>query len=1060
MNRTSLMEWVGTFGQNLPRRANHYLGIRSRDWPLLLLMLLHVFLALTVMISLRSVNSGPFLSAYPVSVYPWYFLAESMLSFILSIAYNQLVSGRLEREWENLGFIAFFALVLLLGRILLWRQLPWINFALPVCSDALVAILLIQCWGLFANCIDSRKARRLFPLIGLGGTCGGICGGWAASQLAGWLGTPNLLFFEILLLGGLGLGAWMLIQKSPDLYSDQRLAQEMEAALQKKQSLSQRLLSTVQPVFSSRLLLLVLLIMLCVRVGSTIMDYQMQLQLKAAFNQNEITAYMGSYLAIASFATLVVQLFVENRVINAHGVTWGMGSTPLTLLVGISGFFLSPGLLWITMAKFLEQLTKNSLFKTAVELSYIPFAPGDRQRLKVLNNGILSLTTVPLASLTIMIFAAQTQVLLGIALAFALLGLGLSVLLQAPYTGKLHEALMRRQLLTEHDDLDAVSQESLERYLTRGDNDLIYFALDLLKRQTVQIQPEKLLPLVFHESPNLREGALRLLTHSGTATEVQLVVDTLVRENQPRVQQACLEVLREIGDETLNPVVLPFLEHPVLKLRTESLIFLFTCGGIEGILAGAESLKAMMRSEDRAILAGVAYALGEIGIRYFRQDFLQLLHHEDELVVQAALWAAERSLPKELAGSLLPLLGDVRYARQARQALQKLDLQDWLPDYLQISRQEKRNLNLQVELIRLLGAYSEPDAIVILMQRLQEPDIRIKSQVLQSLQALRKHENVNLQAYRQQILAQLHREFYYGYSYYYLLSLMRKQPLDKNRVVFMQREMLYRIEFVQKMIFKLLSLLYPPAQIEKAWLNFHSQSAFYRSLSLEVLSYTLEQEILNLVLTFLDDLSYTQKTALASEHQIIDETIAEAWWQSEVIREDPWLRQISLWLRQSEHTQREERKMFQILDRMFLLKQTPLFGSFHAEQLYPVASAAREMYVPAQTVIFNQGQPGDAFYIISSGEVQVERKGHRVTVLREKEGFGELEILTAAPRIATVRTLGECELLVITREDFIDLVEEYSSFSRSLLEVLSERLSSHVLRLGATGPLSREDLPV
>ena len=1043
--------------QNTLQRLNHYLGIRTKDWPLLLQMLWHVFLALTLMISLRSLNSGLFLANFPARVYPWYFLAESVLSFVLSIAYSQMVSGRLNRKAENLGFIFIFAGVLLLGRILLIQDFTWVNFVLPVCSDALVAILLIQSWSLFSDCIDSRKARKLFPLIGLGGTCGGIFGGWCTSVLAGWWGTANLLYFEIVLLLGMAYGAKSLMNRAQGIEHGPSAA--FESSFETKQSLSAQIVKTLKPVLASRLLLLVMLIMLCVRVASTIMDYQLQLQLKANFSQNEITSYMGAYLAIASFATLIIQLFIENRIINKHGVTWGMASTPLTLFIGVGGFFLSPGLLSITTAKFLEQLTKNSLFKTAVELSFIPFAPRDRQRLKVLNNGLLSLTTVPLASITIMIFARHIHILLLIALFFAALGLVLSILLQGPYTRKLHESLMKRKILMDTNDGLQISKDSLERYLTRSDPALIHLALDLLKRQPLHIPADKLVPLVFHESSIVKEGALRLLSRSGTSAEIELVVDTLKHEPNERVQQACLEVLRHIGNEDLNMIVMPFLTHPIKSLRTESLIFLFTRGGIEGILSGAETLKGMLASTEITELCGVAYALGEIGIRYFRQEFLWLLHHEDPDVVAAALLAAEQSLPAELAGALFPFLGKRLFALQARRALQKLSFSVIYEDYDKFLRIHSRNISLQLELIRLLNVYDQPQAIKILMDRIQEPEISIKYQVLQTLLVLRREKEIDLQAYRPQVLAQLRREFYYGYSYIYLLTLIRKQPIDAHRSVFLQREIQLRLEFVQEMIFKLLALIYPHAQMEKAWLNYHSQSGFYRSMSLEVLSYTLSPEILKLVLTLLDDLSYTQKIALASELQIIDETIAGHWWQSEIIREAPWLHKLTVWIRHGEKTEKEEENMFQILDRMFLLKQTPLFASFQADQLYPVATAARELYVPAQTVIFEQGQPGDAFYIINSGRVQVERKGQKVTILKDKEGFGELEILNAAPRIATIRTLEECELIVISREDFIDLLDEYSSFSRSLLNVLSDRLSHHVRKLGGTGPLALEDVP-
>lgn len=1047
--------WIESQLSAWREQANRYLGIRTRDWPLLLLMLAHVFLALALMISLRSVNSGLFLSAFPASVYPWYFLAESVLSFLLSVAYSQWVAGRVSQRAENLGLIGLFMGLLLLGRLLLLTEMPWVYFALPVVCDALVAILLLQSWALFAECVDSRKARRIFPFIGLGGTCGGIFGGWLVATLASRLGTPNLLLLAVLLLGGMLIGVQALLGFSQRFQADG--LQTAEDAPAAEGPWQQRLKQALRSVTANRLLLLVLLIMLCVRVSSTIMDYQLQLQLKAHFDQNDITAYMGTYLAVTSFATLVIQLLVENRIINAYGVVWGMGSTPVTLTLGLFGFLISPSLLSVTFAKFLEQITKNSLFKTAVELAYLPFDPSSRRRLRMLANGLLSLTTVPLASLTIMLFSQQQLVLLILALLFAGLGVAFSVMLQSPYTRKLHDSLMRRRLLLTPQTPDwQLTPAQIETYLTQPDPELVAFVLDLLRRQAPNLPLHSLKALLWHEQASVREGALRLLARQAGPEHVQLLVDVLSHEADGRVRQACLAALRHCGDEELNPLIMPFLRDSLLQVRTEALIFLFTRGGIEGILAGAEELKQMLASSHDKDLAAAAYALGEIGLRYFRQDFLFLLRHHSVSVQRTALKAARHGLPSELVEACLPLLQQRELARHVRRALAHQPIATLLPLCRQHFGAVRQNPSLQVELIRLVGMFDQPEALRCLLDWLQEPDIRIKYQVLQSLHTLRREQDIRLQDERSRIMAQIHREFYYGYSYYYLLQQLQEAEKSAPRLAFLSKELHYRIAFVQEMLFKLLGLLYPSTQMEQAWLNYRSQSSRFRSLSLEVLSYTLEQRLLEPVLTFLDDLSYTQKITLATERGWIDASISN-WWQSQLILEDPWLLRLSQWGREIPGHTREEQKMFHVLDHMFLLKQTPLFKSFSAEQLYPVATAAREMFVPARSLIFEQDQPGDAFYIISKGRVQIERKRHPLTILGPREGFGELEILTAAPRIATVRTLADCELLVINREDFIDLVEEYSDFSRSLLEVLSQRLSAHALKLGATGPLALED---
>lgn len=1041
-------------------RINQYLGIRNRDWPLLLLMLGHVFVALTLTISLRSMNSGLFLAAFPATVYPWYFLAEAVLSFLLSVAYGSL-APRLSRRRETLGLLWGFAALLLLGRLLLFQQQSWVNFALPVCCDSISSLLLIQGWTLYGDCVDSRKARKIFPLIGLGGTCGGIFGGWLASQLVHLIGTENLLFVELLLLGLIGAGAAALLRKAT--VPEQKMEQKLEQGREGSQSLIARSKQVLASVLANRLLVRVLGILICVRVASTILDYQLQLQLKSHFSQNGITAFMGTYFAVTSLVTLIIQLTLENRIINKHGVVWGMGSTPLSLGIGLGGFLMAPSLMSAAVAKFFEQITRNSLFKTAVELVYIPFESSLRRRLRVLVNGMLSLTTVPLASVTIMVFSAQMHVLLAIALVFATLGLLLSILLQGPYTRKLHDSLMRRHLmLTDAEEgLQAqlsVSAEAIERQLTRGDIGMILFALDLLKQQPVPIAPDKLKPLFFHANPYVREGALLVLGRQAAGPEhLQLALDILAHEREPRVREACLELLRRLGDESLNEQILPYLEDASLPVRAEAVLCLFTKGGIEGILAGAESLRAMSESGSEAELAHSAYIIGEIGIRYFRNDYLSLLQHPAPRVRRAALTAAAVSLPPEMLPELMPLLADRSHARLARKALARLDLELVLPASLACLRATD-DIHWQLELIRLIASYNEPPAIEALMDLLAEPDIRIKHQVLQGLNQLRRQENFEPEPFRDRIHTQLRREFYFGYHYFNLLLQIRKQPGDPLRSRFLQSEIKHRIHFVQEMLFRLLSLLYPSDEIYKAYLNFRSQSAHFRALSLEVLSYTLTNDLMPLVMTFLDDLPYENKVSLGKEFGLIKENTPANWWENPVILIDPWLAKLAIWCAQagglaSDEAAKDNEGMFEILDKMFLLKQTPVFAKFSAEQLFPVASAARDIYVPAQTTVLRQDQPGDAFYIISSGTVAVERSGVRVTLLSEKECFGELEVLNADPSLAAVKTISECELLMISREDFLDLVEEYPDFSRGLLEVLSERLAAHVLKLSRTRPL-------
>jgi NADH dehydrogenase len=88
-------------------------------------------------------------------------------------------------------------------------------------------------------------------------------------------------------------------------------------------------------------------------------------------------------------------------------------------------------------------------------------------------------------------------------------------------------------------------------------------------------------------------------------------------------------------------------------------------------------------------------------------------------------------------------------------------------------------------------------------------------------------------------------------------------------------------------------------------------------------------------------------------------------------------------------------------------------------------------------IIFKQGEIGDRFFIIESGQVEVlhEQEGQPPKQLATRgagESFGEFAILKRQPRMATVRCLTPVDVVTFTRRDFQTLVGSYPAFRRKL----------------------------
>lgn len=123
----------------------------------------------------------------------------------------------------------------------------------------------------------------------------------------------------------------------------------------------------------------------------------------------------------------------------------------------------------------------------------------------------------------------------------------------------------------------------------------------------------------------------------------------------------------------------------------------------------------------------------------------------------------------------------------------------------------------------------------------------------------------------------------------------------------------------------------------------------------------------------------------------------------------------------------------------------PLFAGLSEEVLWAVAQRLLLRHVPAGEQIFAAGSPGDALFLIDSGQVELisgARAGRAVLArLGADEFFGEMALLTGKPRTTAARAAVHTNLWVLYRSDFDDLVNRYPSLSLALSRVLSQRLA-------------------
>jgi putative ABC transport system ATP-binding protein len=121
------------------------------------------------------------------------------------------------------------------------------------------------------------------------------------------------------------------------------------------------------------------------------------------------------------------------------------------------------------------------------------------------------------------------------------------------------------------------------------------------------------------------------------------------------------------------------------------------------------------------------------------------------------------------------------------------------------------------------------------------------------------------------------------------------------------------------------------------------------------------------------------------------------------------------------------------------LKGVEAFKNLTPHELTNVAERmTRKQFMPNE-VIINEGDIGEELFLISEGEVEVDREGHEVARLGPGDFFGELALMSGDPRNATVVATRPVDTYVLGKDDFRAAIEASSGFREQLRRVYFAR---------------------
>ncbi|MFP3853592.1 MAG: HEAT repeat domain-containing protein [Anaerolineales bacterium] len=1003
-------------------RAIRGLGVRAREERAVGLLALVFGLGEAGRGLGMNASDALFFLRYGVDRLPWMYMGLGALTFLAVLLY---ATGLSRFGWRFLhGLYTGVALLLVLGRFLIFFGIPAIYPVLWLSVQVISWVLVTAAWSLASQSFDTRQAKRLFSLFASASIFGGIIGHAVTGPLADTIGTENLFLVYALLL----LLALLVVRRLTEGLPEQSSDDDKSGTLSD-------VMAGVRTLRHSRLLQLIVIasVIFSILYFSVWFPFN---QIVTSFYPDEaaLAGFLGNFTSIVMFSTLLLSL-LSSRIYFRFGIVNVILMVTVIYLAGFSLWLVEFTLVTAVALRFTHMVWINGAGWTAWNALFSVYHAERREQLRAFESGVPSQVGTSLSGVLLLLgqqnLSTQQIFLLGILV--SLVGIVVCWRMRSAYGQALLDAI-RHGLVDVFTDspgglgrlrVDSQARQLMIDSLGNSDSNVRRISAELMGRMELK-EIDPLVSALDDDSADVRQAAVDTLVSLSAKTTAH-AIRPLLGDPAPNVRRAAVRALGSFNstEEWLNEA----LADEVPMVRAEAAAVQITTADPE---SGKETLTTLLRSEDEdssiaalrvahdrniklpldelEVLAAnssirirqlVMSALGQHKVERAEKLVLAGMEDKDRRVRSAAAAAAAR-LGIE-AGRLFDLVeGGTLWVQQA--ALQALAVEtetaresliEWILEQI---RELEALQNQQARLSTEVQQDPGPEVLFLedLVERRQSACTDL---VLQALMKLQSDEPLELV---ERGLAADDRE-------------LRPQALEAL-------ETLAEPRIVRRFI----PLLEQDSEQEEAphfgqVLESLSQNSdpWIRAIALRTRAKHLREE-----------LHHLQAEIEHDDSAIVHEALVDVAPQ-EGMRMTETLATLST------------------MERILHLRQIPIFEGLDPEDLHRIAEIADERTIPEGDYLCREGQLEDELYLIVEGQVSVtkEANGSQKELRRIGAGqpIGELAILASQPRSASVRAIGgKLKFLVIDGDAFESILRDRPEVSMAMLGNLARRLSTLV----------------
>ena len=853
-------------------------------------MQLYVFLIITVLLIVKPTVNALFLNRLGADNLAFGFLFIAATAIISSYFYNKAVL-LFSLKRIIVSTLIFFASAFLLLSLLL--QMGWLNehflYGYYVIVGIFAVLTTSQFWLLANMVFNAREAKRLFGFIGSGAIAGGIFGGYLTNIFAPLIGNAYLLV----------IAAVFILFCIPILLTIYKQGHISRAA-----QVTTRVSSNSDPAFrillkSKHLTYLALIVGLGVIVAKLV-DFQFSdFASRAIPDSNDLASFFGFWFSTFNLVSLIIQLFLTNRVVEKLGVNSSLLILPLGIALGSLVFLTFPELWVLILIKGVDGSLKQSVNKAATELAMVPISLDVKNRTKSFIDVVVDSVATGIAG-CLLIFVIKgldlpsTYVTVIILLLIFVWLVGIFKVRDS-YFKSFRQSLKNAVEYSEGVPIRKRKSnlQVAKTILTQGNSEDIVLYLENLTSTNARILKSKVIKLLEHPNDEVKIAAIAQLYHFPQGTAIEHV-RKLVHVKDEEVVYAAMNYLILHTDLSDDRIFDSYLNHSSDYIAHAALLCLAKEAAnnkkissrynlelrIELWLAELELPNSDHRVEEIAFLLET---IGHAGISQFYSFISANFNNRDPHIVHHAIEAAGITRETMFIDPLIDFLTVKEYRKSAINAL--IAYGEEISKEL-LKRESERLLKNSVKkhVPKIIEKFRTQPSVRVLIKLLTSKDILIRLSAAKSLHKLKdKTDKLN---FFPKVIYRLIASFCQEYStvthirdvieYNFNSEDYQALPEDDLTELNMAREALLdslNIQLVQRLetLFKLLGVYYNKKDMDIAYSGLTSRLEDTRANAIEFLDNILSPKLKASLLPILET-TITEKQDSEEEIEYLEST--------------------------------------------------------------------------------------------------------------------------------------------------------------------------------------------